>query len=77
MTARLPERGELVTIRWPGGPHDIVIKFDCVPSGWPAPAKGWVWLRGQVKEPRMPAPWVQVFHVQPIDGGYELMPHVE
>ncbi|HEX2551614.1 MAG TPA: hypothetical protein VHK64_08470, partial [Nocardioidaceae bacterium] len=27
-TSELPERGDRITIRWPGGPHDFVMVFE-------------------------------------------------
>jgi hypothetical protein len=58
----LPERGQRVTILWPGGPHNFLIKFERMVPAEPPPSPGpkgdgwagWVYLQGQVVQPAQP-----------------------
>ncbi|MEV6633859.1 hypothetical protein AB0M54_24220 [Actinoplanes sp. NPDC051470] len=58
----LPKRGDRITIEWPGGPHNFVIKFEKQVTAEPPPSPGpngdgwagWVFLQGQQLEPDQP-----------------------
>lgn len=76
-----PERGERVTILWPGGPHGYVIEFagiDVAMGERLGAAGGWVWMRGAVIEPaRLASPRHRVFYVGPAEkGAWTLVPMV-
>ena len=74
---KLHERGERVTVRWPGGPYDFVILFDYAEPG----RDGWLTIHGLCVEPegpqhRMP----RSFYVRPVEGEertYALLPKLE
>lgn len=70
--ASLPKRGELVTILWPGGYYDFVIKFECGREL----SDGWLLLHGLVVEPEGPQHRAfRGFQVRRTnDGGYSLLP---
>ena len=67
MTAQLPDQGETITIRWPGGPFDFVMEFECErtpPPPWP----GWRFLYGRIVQPEnwYPSLWAPMVHL--VDG---------
>jgi hypothetical protein len=68
----LPIKGELVSVRWPGGPHDFVLQFDHVNTSIPNPPgwEHWVTLVGVAN----PGGWSR-FYVQPVEPGvWTLLP---
>lgn len=50
---RLPEKGERITIRWPGGPYDFVMIYEDVAAGYPSGWEGFAFLRGEIVEPEL------------------------
>jgi hypothetical protein len=72
----LHKRGELVTVRWPGGPYDFVLEFEYAESvntlGW----EDWIVIHGLVVEPAGPQHRnLRGFYVHPIgENEYELLP---
>lgn len=72
----VPARGERVTIRWPGGPHDFVLTFDHFrPERF---HDGWVLVVGRQVEPEgmeRGYGWLQTFYVRPVgDRVFTLYP---
>jgi hypothetical protein len=62
----LPKKGEEVTILWPGGEYDFVIRFD---HAEPMP-NGWVLLHGLVVQPEgVQHRERRGFYVRPVAGG--------
>jgi hypothetical protein len=51
VSGQLPAKGELIVVKWPGGPHNFLLKFDHeVPTaGLSKP--DWLTLSGVVVEP--------------------------
>jgi hypothetical protein len=47
----LPKKDQLITIRWPDGPHDFVMRFLYEDSTMLGGAPEWRWLHGQIVEP--------------------------
>jgi len=74
---KLHERGELVTVRWPGGPYDFVLEFE---AAEPVGAVGWEdWfnISGMQVKPREQWPLGRTFYVRPVEdepGVYTLVP---
>lgn len=72
--------GDLVTVRWPDGPHDYMIEFkDAVPFGPGNQSRpDWFLISGRVVQPRGPMEGRQhTFYVHPVNGdpgAYELTP---
>jgi len=69
----LHKRGERITIRWPGGPHDFVLEFEYAEPvggvGW----EDWFTITGVVVEPGTAR--MQSFYVHPVEAGvYALLP---
>jgi hypothetical protein len=76
--ADLPKRGERVTIRWPNGPYDFEIEYIGLNEAMPRAAEGWYWVRGLVVKPEgVRHRTAQTFMVQPVDGGYALLPKIK
>lgn len=73
MSAGLPQRGETITIRWPGGPFDFVMKFEREQESRP-PWPGWHFLYGQIIKPENwhPGCWAPMVHL--VDGEWALKP---
>lgn len=75
---KLHERGERVTVRWPGGPYDFVLEFDYAEpstmSGW----EDWLTIHGLCVEPEGPQHrMTRSFYVRPVEGEertYALLP---
>lgn len=69
------KRGDRVTVRWPNGPHDFVLKFDSIrPEG----QDGWVLVTGLVVEPQGPKHRaMRSFYVRPDGDGYALLPMIK
>lgn len=62
----LPKRGEEVTILWPGGEHDFVIRFEYAEPM----AGGWVVLHGLVVKPEgIEHRERRGFYARPVEGG--------
>lgn len=86
VSADLPAPGEMVTVRWPNGPHDFEMEYERVDGHgvWP----GWVFMTGGVESPESSAflqkQWKEpgykhrtsrTLHVRPVgDGTWELLP---
>jgi hypothetical protein len=72
MSSELPQPGDEITIRWPGGPHDFVMHFRR--EGDPAPWPGWHYLHGSIVEPANwhPNPWSPLAHL--VDGEWTMVP---
>lgn len=72
---RLPKPGERVHIRWPNGPYDFDMIFQREDTQMPAPAAGWVWLRGEVfYSAGVEYRDVRTLYVKPTPEGYEMLP---
>jgi hypothetical protein len=70
----LPRDGETVTIRWPDGPHDFVMRFlyeDRKMCGTPP---GWTFLHGQIVEPDSWHKRCWSFMVHLVDGEWTMLP---
>lgn len=50
MTAGVPEPGDVITIRWPDGPYDFTMVFECLEETIGPHEPGWLWLHGCVGE---------------------------
>lgn len=72
----LPEKGDVVRIFWPGGPHDFAIIFSRAEPMTAPGYDGWMYMYGFVVEPSAPKYRTnRGFYVHPVDGGYALTPH--
>lgn len=75
---KLHERGERVTVRWPGGPYDFVLEYQRAEpvsmSGW----DDWFMIHGFCVEPvGVQHQTMRQFYVHPVDDGYALLPKRE
>jgi hypothetical protein len=70
----LPTRGDIIEIRWPGGPYNFEMKFIEESRSMPVPPAGWYYLHGQVLKPRSwnRATWTVMVHwVVSVNGAGE------
>ena len=63
-----PRRGDRVTVFWPNGPYDFVVRYE---SHEDAGRDGWVWLYGHAVNGGGNGRW----YVHPVKGGYALLPY--
>lgn len=72
-------RGDVITIRWPGGPHDFVMTFECLDETIAPHAPGWLWLFGSVGEteikhlPFKVKDWRRIYARKVEPGVYEMV----
>lgn len=67
------ERGERVTVHWPGGFYDFVIEFDSITQEQTRPQ--WWWIHGLVVFPEGPEHRsYRTFMVRWLDGWWQLLP---
>lgn len=73
MASILPMKGERITIRWPGGPHDFVMEFEIEDTHIAGPP-GWYYLHGLVVSPANwhPRWWSPMVHL--VDGKWTMLP---
>lgn len=69
------KRGDRVTVRWPNGPYDFVLKYESVE---PAGSDGWVLVTGLVVEPKGPEHReMRSFYVRPDGDAFALLPMIK
>jgi hypothetical protein len=71
------ERGQHVTVFWPGGPYNFVLEFDWAERHNVAEEKwkDWFVIHGREVEPDPKYGGTRAFYVHPVDGGYALLPY--
>jgi hypothetical protein len=67
---QLPERGEHVTVRWPGGEYDFKIQLEYLEKL----PDGWLLLSGRLLEPVGQHRVMRRFQVRRVDGEFSLLP---
>lgn len=70
----LPAKDELITIRWPGGEHDFVMKFACEDRKMMGAPFGWTYLHGQIVEPESWYNRSWSFMARLVDGEWTMLP---
>lgn len=73
MASELPQPGERIAIRWPGGPHDFELVFAL--EGDPCPYPGWHFLYGKVVSPENWHPRLWAPMAKLVDGEWTMVPH--
>lgn len=70
----LPRDREVITIRWPKGPYDFVMRFhyeDVKQCGAPA---GWTFLHGELLDPPKWRGWHWSFMAHFVNGEWTMLP---
>lgn len=71
----LPDRGERVIIRWPGGLYDFVMEFHYLDDSHPTPPDGWFNVHGAVLEPEQAGRRARTFYARQLARlEFELIP---
>lgn len=74
----VPTAGDEILIRWPGGPYDFRMTFECLDESMPQ-VPGWLWLHGCVGVTE--TKWFTNYDYRTIycryvkPGVYEMVPH--